>query len=64
MPRSYCKIANNQKNRNSMSLIKSVNSVVCTQREYNLDEAQDMGFNEQFKVCNVCKEIQRTGTNT
>ena len=39
MPRSHCKSANNQKNRNSMFLIKSMNSVVCTQREYNLDEA-------------------------
>ena len=39
MPRSHCKIANNQENINNISLIKSMNSVVCTQREYNLDEA-------------------------
>lgn len=39
-------------------------SVVCTQREYNLDEAQDMGFKEQFKVCNGGQEIQRSCTNT
>lgn len=50
MPRSHCKIANNMKKKSNISLLKSMNPIICNQRKYNLDEAQDMGFKEQLKA--------------